>query len=124
MLGFIDMLAEVEKSQFTVGLAHFVIVSLILFSLGLAVILIKRNAIWMLMGVELILNSAGLNFVAFSFFSARGGKISLPNFDGQIMTIFIIILAAAEAAVGLAIILLIYHHRRSINPDELKELKH
>ena len=105
--------------QHTVGLTHFLVVSIILFSAGIGVILVKRNAIWILMGIELILNASGLNFVAFGFFSGR----EVPHLDGQIMTIFIIIIAAAEAAIGLAIILLIYHHRRSINPDELTDLK-
>ena len=116
-------IAETGRSTFTIGLPHFLVVALILFSLGIAVILVKRNAIWMLMGVELILNSAAMNFVAFGYFVNKNGGKLMPNIDGQIMAIFIIILAAAEAAVGIAIILLLYHHRKQIDPDALTELK-
>ena len=122
MIYFANTLAETGEKFITIGLPHFLVVALILFSLGVGVILVKRNALWMLMGVELILNSAALNFVAFGFFVDNSGN-KLQIFDGQIMTIFIIILAAAEAAVGIAIILLLYHHRRQINPDTLTELK-
>ena len=117
MFEFANLLVSAQNHS--VGLSHFLVVSIILFSVGIGVILVKRNAIWILMGIELILNASGLNFVAFGFFN--DGKI--PHLDGQIMTIFIIIIAAAEAAIGLAIILLIYHHRRSIDPDVLTDLK-
>lgn len=86
-------------------------ISAVLFCLGLYTALTRRNAVRFLMGIELILNSASLNFVAFSRF-VEGGL------GGQMVSIFIIILAAAEAAVALAIILNIYRHLRAINIDQ------
>ena len=79
-------------------LSSYLIIGAILFSLGLFTVLTRRNAISVLMGVELILNSANINYVAFSHFGSG-------NADGQIYAIFVIMLAAAEAAVGLAIVL-------------------
>jgi NADH-quinone oxidoreductase subunit K len=99
-----------------VGLAHFLIVSAILFSLGIYGIVTRRNAILVLMGVELVLNSANINFVAFS----RYGGL---NSDGQVAAIFVIILAAAEAAIALAIVLNIYHRFQTVNVDEISSMK-
>ncbi len=99
-----------------VQLAHFLIVSAILFSLGLYGILTRRNAVMVLMGVELMLNAANINFVAF----ARYGGVRL---DGQAAAVFVIILAAAEAAIALAIVLNIYHRFQTINVDEISNLK-
>src|SRR3990172_7692605 len=79
-----------------IGLAHYLVVGGVLFGLGLFTVLTRRNAISILMGVELILNSANINYVAFSHYSTG-------NVDGQIYAIFVIMLAAAEAAIGLAI---------------------
>lgn len=98
-----------------VGLAHFLIVSGLLFSLGVYGILTRRNAILVLMGVELVLNAANINLVAFSRF---GGGL-----DGQAAAVFVIILAAAEAAVALAIVLNIYHRFQTINVDDISTLK-
>ena len=92
------------------------IVAAALFSLGLYTVLSRRNAVAILMGVELILNSANLQFAAFSRFTT--GKL-----DGQVFAIFVIVLAAAEAAVALAIILAIYHNARSIQVDEADRLR-
>ena len=99
-----------------VQLAHFLIVSAVLFALGLYGIMTRRNAILVLMGVELILNAANINFIAFS----RYGGV---NLDGQVAAIFVIILAAAEAAIALAIVLNIYHRFHTINVDEVSNLK-
>ncbi len=99
-----------------VGLSHFLIVSAILFALGIYAIATRRNAILVLMGVELVLNAANINFIAFS----RYGGV---NFDGQVAAIFVIILAAAEAAVALAIVLNIYYRFQSVNVDEISHLK-
>ena len=82
-----------------------------LFSLGLYAVLTRRNAVAVLMGIELILNSANLQFAAFSRFVTGG-------LDGQVFAIFVIVLAAAEAAVALAIILALYNNARSIQVDE------
>jgi NADH-quinone oxidoreductase subunit K len=98
------------------GLTHFLIVGAILFSLGLMAILTKRNIIMVLMGVELILNSANINFIAFSRFT----ELSL---DGQMIGLFVIIIAAAEAAVALAIALNVYNRFKSINLDDISLMK-
>jgi len=108
-------------SEFTawlphVQLAHFLIVSAILFAAGLYAIVTRRNAILVLMGVELVLNAANINLVAF----ARFGSL---NLDGQAAAIFVIILAACEAAIALAIVLNIYHRFQTINVDEVSSLK-
>ena len=99
-----------------VGLTHFLIVSAMLFALGIYGIATRRNAIMVLMGVELVLNAANINFIAFSRY---GGM----NFDGQVAAIFVIILAAAEAAVALAIVLNIYNRFQTVNVDEVSALK-
>jgi NADH-quinone oxidoreductase subunit K len=99
-----------------VQLAHFLIVSAILFALGIYGIITRRNAILVLMGVELVLNSANINFIAF----ARYGGM---NLDGQVAAIFVIILAAAEAAVALAIVLNIFNRFQTVNVDEISSLK-
>ena len=99
-----------------VGLEHFLLVSAILFSLGLYGIITRKNAIMVLMGIELMLNSANINFVAFS----RYGNYGL---NGQIFALFVIILAAAEAAIALAIVLNVYKTFNHINIDEIDNLK-
>lgn len=92
------------------------IISATLFTSGIIVILIKRNAIFVLMGVELILNAANLNFVIFSK--------NDPLIQGQIMAVFSIVLAAAEASIALALLLLIYRKYQSSDLDNLDELKY
>jgi len=99
-----------------VGLTHYLILSAILFSLGLYGVVTRRNAILVLMGIELILNSANINFIAF----ARYGGMKL---DGQAIAVFVIILAAAEAAIALAIGLNIYQRFHTVNVDEINKLK-
>ncbi len=99
-----------------VGLTHFLIISAILFTLGIYGIITRKNAVMVLMGVELILNSANINFVAF----ARYGNF---GFSGQIIALFVIILAAAEAAIALAIVLNIYKTFSNVNVDEIDKLK-
>jgi NADH-quinone oxidoreductase subunit K len=98
----------------TVG--PYFLVSAILFLCGILTILTRRNAIYILLGVELILNSAGLNFVAFSRFGGLG-------IDGHIFAIFVIILAASEAAVALAIVLQIFHHYKTVDLTETNLMK-
>ena len=98
------------------GLQHYLIVSAILFSLGLFGVVTRRNAVMVLMGVELILNSANINFVAFS----RYGMLGL---DGQAIAVFVIVLAAAEAAIALAIVLNIYQKFNTVNVDDISALK-
>ncbi len=97
-------------------LNSYLILSAILFSLGLYTVVTRRNAVAILMGVELILNAANINFVAFS-------KFVTHQLDGHLISVFIIMLAAAEAAVALAIVLNLYNDRGHINVDEANALK-
>ncbi|MVZ65414.1 NADH-quinone oxidoreductase subunit NuoK [Sphingobacterium sp. DK4209] len=99
-----------------ITITHFLIVSAILFSIGLYAIIAKRNAIMILIGIELIINAAILNFVAF-------GKYDKVNYAGQIFALFAIVLAAAAVAVGLAIILTVYRKYKTINPDKITDLR-
>ena len=102
--------------QLHVSLVHFLFVSAILFSFGVYAVLTRRNAIMVLMGIELILNSANINFIAF-------GRYSAVNLDGQMASIFVIILAACEAAVALAIVLNIFQQFNTVNVDEIDSLR-
>jgi len=98
------------------SLIHFVVLSAVLFSLGLFCVVTRRNAIGILMGIELILNSANINYVAFARYG-RGG------YDGQLFAIFVIMLAAAEAAIGLAIVLGIYQRFETIDVEATDRLR-
>jgi len=99
-----------------IGLGHYLIISAALFSLGIMAVLTRKNAVNVLMGVELILNSANVNLVAFSKFSAG-------NLVGQIFAVFIVVVAAAEAAVALAIVLSMYRIIKSVSLDRADTLK-
>ena len=99
-----------------IGLTHYLIVSALLFSLGIFGIITRKNAILVLMGLELILNSANINFIAFAKY---GGM----NIEGHVAAMFVIVLAAAEVAVALAIVLNIYQNYKRINVDEISKLK-
>ena len=99
-----------------IGLSHYLVISAALFSLGILCVLTRKNAVNVLMGIELILNSANLNLVAFSRFSAG-------NLNGQVFAVFIIVIAAAEAAVALAIVLSMYRLLNSVNLDQADTLK-
>jgi NADH-quinone oxidoreductase subunit K len=98
-----------------VSLSSYLILSAILFSIGVVGFLIRRNTIVIFMSIELMLNGANLAFVAFSRF--------LNSMDGQIMVIFVMSVAAAEAAVGLAIILAMHRTRNTVNADEMNLMK-
>lgn len=87
----------------------------LLFVLGIVGVIIRKNIIFMLLSVEIMLNAAGLAFVA------AGSRWVQP--DGQVMFIFILAMAAAEVSVGLALILRIYHQHKSLDIDKLKEMK-
>jgi NADH-quinone oxidoreductase subunit K len=99
-----------------IGLIHYLSVGAALFGLGLLTVMTRKHAVGMLLGVELILNAAALNFVAFEHFVAGG-------VSGQVFTVFIIVLAASEAAIALAIVLQVYRNRRTIMADQLTSLK-
>ncbi len=99
-----------------IGLNHFLIISVLLFSMGIFGIITRRNAVMVLMGIELILNAANINFIAFSKYGNFG-------YNGQIMALFVIVIAAAEAAIALAIVLNIYKTFSTVNVDEIDRLK-
>ena len=95
--------------------ANFLLLSAVLFSIGVFGVIARRNAVMVLMSVELVLNSVNLNLVAFSL---RSNTV-----DGQVFALFVIAVAAAEVGVGLAFVLLVYRNRRSIALDALSEMK-
>jgi len=99
-----------------ITLTHFLVVSACIFCIGLYAVLAKRNAIMILVGIELMINAAILNFVAF-------GRYDKLHYGGQIFALFAIVLAAAAVAVGLAIILNVYRHYKTINPDNITDLR-
>ena len=98
------------------SLSSYLAVSGVLFLLGIAAILTRRNALYVLMGVELILNAANINFVAFARFGGFG-------IDGQMFALFVVILAAAEAAIALAIVLRIFNDFGSIDITRTDSLR-
>jgi NADH-quinone oxidoreductase subunit K len=98
------------------GLEAYVAVSAALFALGIVTIVVRRNVLYVLMGIEMILNAANINFVAFNRFGGDG-------LDGQMFAVFVIILAAAEAAVALAIVLNVFHLFGSVKPGEVDLLR-
>lgn len=100
----------------TVGLTHYLVLSATLFALGLLTVITRRNAVAILMGVELILNAAALNFVAFAQHVEGGVR-------GQVFAVFVIVLAAAEAAIALAIVLAIFRQFRSIDARDTSTLR-
>lgn len=109
----------------TPGLPHFLIVGAALFALGTFTVVTRTNAVGILMGVELILNAANLNFVAFNHFNpgaVPGGGAPI-HLGGQVFSLFVIVLAAAEAAVALAIVLAIYMNSRTIDVTEADTLR-
>lgn len=95
---------------------HALFVAAFLFSLGLFIIITKRNTIMVLLGIELLLNASNLNLVAFN--QLRPGSV-----DGQMFALFVIIVAVCEAAVGLAIVLQVYQYFQSSSPDSISEIK-
>jgi NADH-quinone oxidoreductase subunit K len=99
-----------------IGLTQYLIISAALFSLGIMAVMTRKNAVNVLMGIELILNSANINLVAFS-------RFSWMNLDGQLFAVFVIVIAAAEAAVALAIVLSMYRLLKSVDLDKADTLK-
>ena len=97
-------------------LNQYLFIAAVLFVCGVVCMATKRNAIGVLMGVELVLNGANLNFVAFARYTALG-------LDGQVMSLFVIVLAAAEAAIALAIALSFYNNHQTIDVDRGDELR-
>ncbi len=102
----------------TTPLSHYLIFSAVLFSIGFAGAVMRRNAILVLIGIELMLNAANVNFIAFWRYGAHPEVIT-----GVMFTIFSIAIAAAEAAVGLALVIAIYRHRKTMQMDKFDTLK-
>ena len=102
---------------YTIGLQHYLLLGAVLFVCGAVCMATKRNAIGVLIGVELVLNGANINFVAFAHFN--------PAFEieGMVFALFVIVLAAAEAAVALAIVLNFYNNHMTVDVDTAEELK-
>lgn len=97
-------------------IAYLILLGVLFFSVGITVIVIKRNTIMMLLGIELMLNASNLNLVAFN-------RIHPEKLDGQMFSLFVIIVAVSEAAVGLALILRVYRYYQTSLPDEISDLK-
>jgi NADH-quinone oxidoreductase subunit K len=98
-----------------ISVTHYVALSFLLFAIGVTGVLVRRNLLTVLMSIELILNAANLNLIAFSR--------QLGDLSGQLFTVFVITLAAGEAAIGLAIIISLYRLKNSVNLDAVSELK-
>ena len=103
-----------------ITVSHYLIVGAVLFTCGIVCMATKRNALGILMGIELVLNGANINFVAFGSSFLREHNLGL---DGQLMSLFVIVLAAAEAAVALAIALNFYNNHSTIDVDHADELR-
>jgi NADH-quinone oxidoreductase subunit K len=98
-----------------VPLDYYLVLSAVLFAIGVAGVIIRRNLIVILMSIELMLNAVNLTFVAFSRF--------IGSMEGQVIVFFVMTVAAAEAVVGLAIILSVFRHRQTLDPSEMQILK-
>src|SRR5678809_1803469 len=102
-------------------LSKFLVIGALLFSIGVAGVLTRRNIIVIFMSIELILNAANLNFIAFSRYLQDTGNVNAVA--GQVFTVFVIVVAAAEAAIGLGIVIALYRNKETILIDEIDILK-
>jgi NADH-quinone oxidoreductase subunit K len=114
----LDMMASSAKNP---DLSKFLVIGAILFIIGVAGVLTRRNIIVIFMSIELILNAANLNFIAFSRYLQDTG--SMNAIAGQVFTVFVIVVAAAEAAIGLGIVIALYRNKETIWVDEIDLLK-
>ena len=96
-------------------IGHYLVLSGLIFSIGTAGVFLRKNLITILLSIEIMLNAVNLSFVAFGRFNG--------TVDGQIITFFVMTVAAAEAAVGLALVIALFRHRESLNPDAFTSLK-
>jgi len=99
-----------------VPVEHILYLAALLLTAGLAIVIVKRNAIMVLLGIELMLNASNLNLIAFN-------RLQADKIDGQMFSLFVIVVAVCEAAVGLAIVLRVYKMYQTSVPDEVSELK-
>jgi NADH-quinone oxidoreductase subunit K len=114
-------LAQMKHAASNPDLSKFLVVGALLFIIGVAGVLTRRNIIVIFMSIELILNAANLNFVAFSRYLQETGSVNAVA--GQIFTVFVIVVAAAEAAIGLGIVIALYRNKETIWIDEIDLLK-
>ena len=131
MTGFLStvfflLLQESAASRVLAGIEHpdlskFLVIGALLFTIGVAGVLTRRNIIVIFMSIELILNAANLNFIAFARYLQDTG--SMNAVAGQVFTVFIIVVAAAEAAIGLGIVIALYRNRETIFVDKIDLLK-
>jgi len=114
---FQNLMANASK----IGVHQFVLLSFLLFAMGVAGVLMRRNILIIFMSIELILNAANLNFIIFTRYWQMMGRIT--EHMGHVFTIFIIVVAAAEAVVGLGIVIALYRNRQTVAIDEIDLLK-
>ena len=114
-------LARMGHAATNPDLAKFLVIGALLFIIGVAGVLTRRNIIVIFMSIELILNAANLNFIAFSRYLSVTGDVDA--IAGQIFTVFVIVVAAAEAAIGLGIVIALYRNKETIWVDEIDLLK-
>ena len=112
---------KMKQSALNPDLSKFLVIGALLFIIGVAGVLTRRNIIVIFMSIELILNAANLNFIAFSRYLQEIG--SANALSGQIFTVFVIVVAAAEAAIGLGIVIALYRNKETIWVDEIDLLK-
>jgi NADH:ubiquinone oxidoreductase subunit K len=116
-----DRLDLVKQCILHPDLSKFLVIGALLFIIGVAGVLVRRNIIVIFMSIELIMNAANLNFIAFSRYLQDTGNMNAVA--GQIFTVFIIVVAAAEAAIGLGIVIALYRNKETIWVDEIDILK-
>jgi len=116
-----DRFAQMKHAATHPDLSKFLVIGALLFIIGVAGVLTRRNIIVIFMSIELILNAANLNFVAFSRYLQETGNVNA--LAGQIFTVFVIVVAAAEAAIGLGIVIALYRNKETIWVDEIDLLK-
>ena len=129
MLNFLSLIilqemtrfAQMKQAAANPDLSKFLVIGALLFIIGVAGVLTRRNIIVIFMSIELILNAANLNFIAFSRYLSETGNVNA--LAGQIFAVFVIVVAAAEAAIGLGIVIALYRNKETIWVDEIDLLK-
>ena len=116
-----EMIYQTRTAAANPDLSKFLVIGALLFIIGVAGVLTRRNIIVIFMSIELILNAANLNFIAFSRYLQETGSVNAVA--GQIFAVFVIVVAAAEAAIGLGIVIALYRNKETIWVDEIDLLK-